>query len=348
MFTSSNLSCHRFPNLDSIGRVKPIDIDKLQIALCHSCIVVSVFCKPHFCSGDGPNDEITSNKSRFMPGELFERAILVTESNGKLVGFGHAVSDCGLTTSIYDVMNCYSLLQVHHLVRTECGLSTYLYECEFLLLPKGVKGESCDLDDGQLTPESVLELPDSLHTSSGSSASGGAVDIVPDKLALTNDNRYIITRENIGGEKLTNLQFDALKEITNADLLSKNDVLLGLAHRAIDIETTRWTIGDHVLDVINIAKVLGLVFDVGNILVTIVVRLHGRPPPMIAHHRLSSWIPKLIPPWPPPGSSPIKAIEQGLRKGKRSLGRKKEREMREKMEDHRTLLHRFSVVGVID
>ncbi|KAJ4952650.1 hypothetical protein NE237_029482 [Protea cynaroides] len=71
---------------------------------------------------------------------------------------------------------CSVPCKVHHLVRTEGGLLKYLYECEFLPLPEGVKGESCDLDDGQLTPESVLESPDSLRTSSGSSASGGAVD----------------------------------------------------------------------------------------------------------------------------------------------------------------------------
>ncbi|KAJ4978991.1 hypothetical protein NE237_009771 [Protea cynaroides] len=109
LFTSSNFSCHRFPNLDPDGRVEPIDIDKLHIALSHSCVVVSVFCKPQFSTGDGPKDEMTSSKSRFAPGELFERAIPVTESNGQLVGFGRAVSDCGLTASIYDVVVIPSL-----------------------------------------------------------------------------------------------------------------------------------------------------------------------------------------------------------------------------------------------
>ncbi|KAJ4980945.1 hypothetical protein NE237_031782 [Protea cynaroides] len=58
---------------------------------------------------------------------------------------------------------------VHHLVRTEGVLSKYL--CR----------KSCDLDDGQLTPKSVLESPDSLRSLSGSSASGGAVEIVKKK-----------------------------------------------------------------------------------------------------------------------------------------------------------------------
>ncbi|XP_042511776.1 uncharacterized N-acetyltransferase ycf52 isoform X2 [Macadamia integrifolia] len=104
LFTSSNLSCHRFPSLDPDGRVEPTDIEKLRIALSHSSVVVSVFCKPQFPSGDGPEDEVTSRKSGFVLGELFERTVPVTESNGRLVGFGRAVSDCGLTASIYDVV----------------------------------------------------------------------------------------------------------------------------------------------------------------------------------------------------------------------------------------------------
>lgn len=41
--------------------------------------------------------------SEFGIGELIRRAVPVSESNGRLVGFGRAVSDCGLTASIYDV-----------------------------------------------------------------------------------------------------------------------------------------------------------------------------------------------------------------------------------------------------
>lgn len=38
-------------------------------------------------------------------GELFERVVMpVTPFNSQLVGFGRAVSDQGLTASIYDVM----------------------------------------------------------------------------------------------------------------------------------------------------------------------------------------------------------------------------------------------------
>ncbi|KAF8394788.1 hypothetical protein HHK36_018724 [Tetracentron sinense] len=104
LFCSSNLSCLRFPNLDPHGRVEPVDLDKLRIALSNSSVIVSVFCKPHFSSGHRSKDETTISKSEFGFGELFERALPVTESNGQLVGFGRAVSDNGLTASIYDVM----------------------------------------------------------------------------------------------------------------------------------------------------------------------------------------------------------------------------------------------------
>ncbi|KAF8365174.1 hypothetical protein HHK36_032817 [Tetracentron sinense] len=97
-----------FPNLDPHGRVEPVDLDKLRIALSHSSVIVSVFCKPHFSSGHRSKDETTISKSEFGFGELFERALPVTESNGQLVGFGRAVSDNGLTASIYDVMTCSS------------------------------------------------------------------------------------------------------------------------------------------------------------------------------------------------------------------------------------------------
>ncbi|KAL6007898.1 hypothetical protein ACLOJK_033403 [Asimina triloba] len=69
------------------------------------------------------------------------------------------------------------LLQLQHLMTKGGGLSKYLRDCEFLPLPEGVKGESfcCDLDDGQMTPDSILESPALFGTSSGSGsgANGG-------------------------------------------------------------------------------------------------------------------------------------------------------------------------------
>ncbi|XP_010244591.1 PREDICTED: uncharacterized N-acetyltransferase ycf52 isoform X2 [Nelumbo nucifera] len=109
LFSSCNISCHRFPNLNPDGRVEVVDISKLRIALSHSSVVVSVFCKPEFSYGDPPTDGSTIRRLGFVFGQLFERATPVTESNGRLVGFGRAVSDNGLTASIYDVMVVPSL-----------------------------------------------------------------------------------------------------------------------------------------------------------------------------------------------------------------------------------------------
>lgn len=99
LYSSSNISCHRFPNVDADGRVEPVDIHKLRIALRHSSVVVSVFCRPY------DNDDCTAKSSPMMGlGDILQRAIPVTPSNGQLVGFGRAVSDQGLTASIYDIM----------------------------------------------------------------------------------------------------------------------------------------------------------------------------------------------------------------------------------------------------
>ncbi|RZC77914.1 hypothetical protein C5167_002434 [Papaver somniferum] len=111
LFSSCNLSCHRFSNMDSEGRVEPVDLNKLRIALAHSSVTVSVFCKPLSISNeDCPKEEgLMTQKSELGFGELFQKAIPVNEYNGRLVGFGRVVSDNGLTASIHDVMVLPSL-----------------------------------------------------------------------------------------------------------------------------------------------------------------------------------------------------------------------------------------------
>ncbi|OAY66385.1 hypothetical protein ACMD2_15387 [Ananas comosus] len=101
LLLSCNLSCDRFPLAGPCGRAEPVDARKLRRALAHSFVVVSVFCRAQFLDRDDERDG---------PGlglgfeELFERALPVSGSDHRLVGFGRAVSDGGLTASIHDVV----------------------------------------------------------------------------------------------------------------------------------------------------------------------------------------------------------------------------------------------------
>ncbi|OMO89951.1 GCN5-related N-acetyltransferase (GNAT) family protein [Corchorus olitorius] len=98
LYSSCNYSCNRFPEVEpNTGVVREaMDMGKLRIALSNSCAIVSVFCKPQ-------QIEI-QNQGKGFVGDLMESVTPVSPSNGKLVGFGRAVSDLGLTASIYDVM----------------------------------------------------------------------------------------------------------------------------------------------------------------------------------------------------------------------------------------------------
>ncbi|KAL9418797.1 hypothetical protein AB3S75_036699 [Citrus x aurantiifolia] len=106
LFISCNHSYNRFPILDSRDRTveEAVDIDKLCLALSHSFVVVSVFSNLALS-----DDE--SSKRLMVPllGNLAQRVVPVTPSNGQLVGFGRAVSDVGLTASIHDIMVIPSL-----------------------------------------------------------------------------------------------------------------------------------------------------------------------------------------------------------------------------------------------
>ncbi|KAJ4850021.1 hypothetical protein Tsubulata_014056, partial [Turnera subulata] len=124
LFTLCNHSCHRFPKLDpEEGRVvvEPIDVKKLEVALCNSSVVVSVFCESKYVDDDDEEESMDSEGEGKKPlqgfGDLLQRVVplpplplaSVSPENGRLVGFGRAVSDLGLTASIYDVMVIPSL-----------------------------------------------------------------------------------------------------------------------------------------------------------------------------------------------------------------------------------------------
>lgn len=101
LYSSCNFSCHRFPKyVDSDSGtpvVELVDVHKLRVALSHSSVLVSVFCKP--------DDAVADSSSSMGLGDFFERLVMpVGPNNGQLVGFGRAISDQGLTASIYDVM----------------------------------------------------------------------------------------------------------------------------------------------------------------------------------------------------------------------------------------------------
>lgn len=98
LYAVCNHSCHRFPTTDAAGRVDPIDALKLRTALSHSSVVISVFTKAELV-------EIQSSTSAVgIGGNWMRKVAPVTPENGRLIGFGRAVSDLGLTASIYDIM----------------------------------------------------------------------------------------------------------------------------------------------------------------------------------------------------------------------------------------------------
>ncbi|PON61901.1 B-box-type zinc finger [Trema orientale] len=61
---------------------------------------------------------------------------------------------------------CSLSCKIDYLIRTEGGLSNYLFECKFLSLPEPGP------EDGMITPDSVLEPSGSARTSSGSGGNG--------------------------------------------------------------------------------------------------------------------------------------------------------------------------------
>ncbi|KAJ8749388.1 hypothetical protein K2173_018879 [Erythroxylum novogranatense] len=121
LYGNCNHSCHRFPKLDPRGKfVEAVDVKKLGVALSHSFVLVSVFCNPEDVGIGLVNNNYSSYKSQGedpcpLPPppsrslDFFSKLKqpimpVVSPSDSRLVGFGRAVSDVGLTASIYDVM----------------------------------------------------------------------------------------------------------------------------------------------------------------------------------------------------------------------------------------------------
>ncbi|KAJ3680969.1 hypothetical protein LUZ60_015458 [Juncus effusus] len=85
--SACDYSPHRFP---LTGRRDPPELRKLRVALENSFVVVSVWCKKKYLEGGGDVG--------FGFGDVFG------VRDERLVGFGRAVSDGGLTASIHDVV----------------------------------------------------------------------------------------------------------------------------------------------------------------------------------------------------------------------------------------------------
>ncbi|KAI5345191.1 hypothetical protein L3X38_013068 [Prunus dulcis] len=80
-------------------------------------------------------------------------------------GSGNICSTCD--RSLQDpYLFCSLYCKIDYVLRTEGGLSKYLLECKFMSLPES------GLEDGQMTPDSVLEPAGSTRTSSGSCGFG--------------------------------------------------------------------------------------------------------------------------------------------------------------------------------
>ncbi|KAK8456841.1 hypothetical protein SEVIR_3G083100v4 [Setaria viridis] len=74
--------------------IEPVDLGKLRTALAHSFIVVSVFCGARYLADAGEEE-----------GQRFGLDLgLARQGERRLVGFGRAVSDLGLTASVHDVV----------------------------------------------------------------------------------------------------------------------------------------------------------------------------------------------------------------------------------------------------
>uniref|UniRef100_A0ACD5Y4L8 Uncharacterized protein n=1 Tax=Avena sativa TaxID=4498 RepID=A0ACD5Y4L8_AVESA len=82
---------------DAAARPEPVDIRKLRTAVAHSFLVVSVFCGARFLEEDDGGDD-----RRFLGLEL--DLGIGRQREQRLVGFGRAVSDVGLTASVHDIV----------------------------------------------------------------------------------------------------------------------------------------------------------------------------------------------------------------------------------------------------
>lgn len=116
LLVSAGHSCHRFPDSASEGPAEPTDVGKLQIAIYHSFIVVSAFCRSRFLPSSGAvvEERLRQDETSVALGfeHFFGSSFMAPGPDHHLIGFGRAVSDGGLTASIHDVVVCLTLFLV--------------------------------------------------------------------------------------------------------------------------------------------------------------------------------------------------------------------------------------------
>ncbi|CAN6469538.1 unnamed protein product [Victoria cruziana] len=100
LLSSTNRSGHYFPDILPDGSAAQPDPAKSAAALRHSFVVVSAFAR-RSCPLFGDDRTIDEESSPWW--YRLEEAMPLSASNGRLVGFGRASSDGGLTAAIHDV-----------------------------------------------------------------------------------------------------------------------------------------------------------------------------------------------------------------------------------------------------
>ncbi|KAM1346284.1 hypothetical protein ACFX13_036350 [Malus domestica] len=98
LFIAYNLSPHRFPNYADDSGVEAVDLHKLRIALSHSSVLVSVFCKPSDLIGDSSSlsssietqqQKRMKKKKTFSFGELLQNAIILPSTRALGLAIHH-------------------------------------------------------------------------------------------------------------------------------------------------------------------------------------------------------------------------------------------------------------------
>ncbi|KAJ4977125.1 hypothetical protein NE237_002231 [Protea cynaroides] len=129
--------------------------------------------------------------------------------------------------------------------------------------------------------------------------------MISNKLVVIENNGYIVTREHIGGVKLTNLEIIIVDLEDNQILglvldmgISDGDVSGTLLRNNIDLIIPRGSIVARRSSPVDSQPLLQPNPISAELFITVLVLLQGRPLPMDSRYHLRSWF-HLMPAWPP-------------------------------------------------